>query len=50
MGEVKLEEAAMAMPMRRVWGEMPRPAAVFRAMGTMRTTRAAVGMMLVAKR
>ena len=49
MGEVKLEEAAMAIPIISAWGDIPKLDEVFRAMGVMSTTRAAVGTKQVAR-
>ena len=48
MGEVKLDEAAKAIPIISGYGEIPYPVDVFSAIGTIRTTSAVVGMMLVA--
>lgn len=48
MGDVKLEEAAMAIPIIKAGGDIHRLAEVFRAMGTTSNSRAAVGIILVA--
>ena len=48
MGLVKLAEAAMAIAIIAVWGAMPSSALADNTMGDIKTTSAAVGMIIVA--